>query len=430
MRGCGGDTVWSEVDYALPAGFPFIVDDDNLVVLEDVLLYLHATFIKATGAGLAKHRRRTSMHSVHAAAYDLVDFLRFIVFRIAQRQPGIVISEPQDSGVDHFHLPKFSYSDVIAYRDNLYTRISKQTHEPLADQTCGRRVYRALHYADWLAKRGRLLDEDSRPDIVVVQTNDKDYFVRTLTEQSWRGLQNRLGPLPSQRSEYGFPSSRPRLTAELSLSTGLRVDEVARLTIHQILSLPYDSQATPESKVPLRVTRTKRLKPRTVELPMYLLYELQLYIDGERRDALREAEKYWLRDDSRRPSALFLNGTDAHQHAGKPVKADVISDDFHQACLRNALTSVREKIDPESGVTYFTSVAQHRFHDLRHTFAVWMYLSEKASGNAEPWKQIQTLLGHTSLKTTMDIYLKVVNVERQAINASVFDATRRSWNGD
>ena len=54
-------------------------------------------------------------------------------------------------------------------------------------------------------------------------------------------------------------------------------------------------------------------------------------------------------------------------------------------------------------------VAKHSFHDLRHTFACNYYASHVNMGNPPPWKRLQTLLGHKSQKTTMDIYLRHVD---------------------
>ena len=49
-------------------------------------------------------------------------------------------------------------------------------------------------------------------------------------------------------------------------------------------------------------------------------------------------------------------------------------------------------------------------HDLRHTAAVLIYYAESATGNPEPWKKVQTPLGHKNLQTTIDTYLHHVEI--------------------
>jgi integrase/recombinase XerC len=194
--------------------------------------------------------------------------------------------------------------------------------------------------------------------------------------------------------------------------------------------LRFDGTASPHAEVKLRVTQTKRLVARNVYIPMYLVRELHLYIDGERRDALTEAATYQLNDKQRQHTTLFVNGSDARQHAGKPINPDVLSNAFHTACIQAGLTRSAEKIDPLSGKKYVTQLTSHRFHDLRHTFAVWKYYSEKEAGNSEPWKLIQSLLGHKHLSTTMNTYLKVIPGERREVNRRTFHAMRRRFGGN
>lgn len=410
--------------HALPGGFPFIVDDEHLLVPSYPLRYLNFTFRKVRGTASApQRRRRTSLHSVEAAAYDLVDFLRHLSHR--SRGDPRQISTAED---DLLALDNFTIDDVFAYRDELYARVSKQTNEPLKDDTCARRIARALDYVKWLEGRGFVF-ESERPNLP--RKSGEDDVVHPLSQDEWNRIRTELGPLPSEQlSGIDERPSRSRSSCQLSLETGLRVDEVANLTIHQILDLRFDPEAPEYSEVKLHVTKTKRLVARTVYVPMYLVRELHLYIDGERRDALAEAEKYWLAAKQLRPTALFVNGVDAHQHAGKPVAADVLSHDFHQACIRAGITRSAEKIDPLNGDAFVTQIARHHFHDLRHTYAVWRYYSEKAAGNNEPWKQIQTELGHAFLSTTLNIYLKVIPEERREVNKTVYLAIRERYSGN
>ena len=78
-------------------------------------------------------------------------------------------------------------------------------------------------------------------------------------------------------------------------------------------------------------------------------------------------------------------------------------------CTDAGLVEIVERLDPYTGKQYTTTRPKHSFHDLRHTYAVITYHLEKQNGNSEPWKKIQSILGHKNLSTTMDIYLDQVN---------------------
>lgn len=422
-----------EAAYALPDGFPFVVDDDSLEVDRLALRYLDATFRKTRGTGIQVRRKRTSLHSVDAAAYDLVDFLRYLVKARDAEHRSVDSGMLSKSGTIQSALHEFTIDDVVKYRDELFARVSKQTHETLSDGTCTRRVNRALHYGDWLQRTGVIFDFGTLPDddTILLPGNDQDDVVRPLSEKEWHRIRDVLGPLPSQQKiEIDERQTRNRLASELALATGLRVDEVAKLTIHQILDLRIDDTASPHDEVRLRVTQTKRLVARDVYVPMYLVKELHLYIDGERRQATAEGAKFRLKDKQRQHVVLFVNGADARQHSGKPINPDILSNAFHTVCIRAGLTRSAEKIDPLTGEQYVTQLASHRFHDLRHTFAVWKYYSEKEAGNSEPWKLIQSLLGHKHLSTTMNTYLKVIPGERREVNRRTFQAIRRRFSGN
>lgn len=85
--------------------------------------------------------------------------------------------------------------------------------------------------------------------------------------------------------------------------------------------------------------------------------------------------------------------------------------------------------DPESSNHYITEVAKHSFHDLRHTFAIWLYRAEANAGNAEPWKTIQIRLGHAQLETTLNTYLKTAELERASFSSQVYAEIKRMTKG-
>ena len=61
----------------------------------------------------------------------------------------------------------------------------------------------------------------------------------------------------------------------------------------------------------MHVTKTKRLVERDVNVPNYLIPDLHAYIDGERKECIASARRYWLKKKSDEPKVLFVNAVDA-----------------------------------------------------------------------------------------------------------------------
>ncbi len=209
-----------------------------------------------------------------------------------------------------------------------------------------------------------------------------------------------LGPLPSERKDDGEADPRPsrdRLAAELGACCGLRIDEVAKLRVHQIQDLCPANWGVHDlgENVHLHLTETKGLYHRRVILPTWLLKELDLYVQGERKQAIEAAQRLaGTRKARPRPAnTLFVNSIHARANVGRKIDPKTISEAFHRAVLDAGLVVSVEKIDPDTGQPYLKSEAKYSFHDLRHTFALWTYWRERANGNGELWKVVQVLLG-------------------------------------
>lgn len=423
-----------EYGYQLPPGFPFLVDDDKIEVIEPALLYLSDRFIKYAQRGKENTRK--------AVAYDLCDWWNFLA---EKRRPWDTV----DTDL------------IVTYRDNRLKTISPQTHEVLTSNTVRRRMIYIFDFYEWAHGRGWVditgLAEKVEKSVRV--NIDADFFAHTrsrplkkdvsqllpdpdphrrrpasfLTIDHWRLLARELGPLPSEAMEMNDPRpSRDRLASELSINTGLRVDEVAKLTKYQILDLvaqiPLDAE--PDELISLRVTKTKRLVAREVDIPVYLIHELVHYIDGERAAAVDTARKTWLTKRSREPSSLFLNGVDAKHHSGKAINSDTLDAAFRAAQFAAGMVRTVEKKDPDTEEVYVTKDTRYVFHSLRHTFAMWLYDAERKAGNAEPWKIVQSKLGHASLITTMGTYLAHFDSRRRAVNRETFEGIRSKYNGN
>ncbi|CAE6967473.1 Tyrosine recombinase XerC [Paraburkholderia nemoris] len=425
----------------LPVDFPFLVDDDSLEVHAPALDYLCYKFLDN-----GKYR---SLHTVDAEAYDLCKFLRF------------------DSNTE---LPIWSITaeDIKDYRNVLECEISPQTSDLLSDKTVFRLVACAIHYCEWGQSvgivdphtvldrkviRGRcrspeemqlihtLSSEQMQPnaisDLLPTVARDSGDHVRALEMRDWQLVAAELGPLPlvsgelDPLQELDCRPCRDRLASHCSLETGLRVDEVANLTKYQILDLRVPEDAPGHHTIRMRITHTKGLHPRYIDMPADLVRALHIYIDGERRQCVEQGKR--VRPGWKEEPTLFVNHVNAGKHAGLPIKPDTLSHAFRKAVLRAGLTRTVKKLkqlDLDRQEVFYIQDAAHRYHDLRHTFAIWTYLTEKEAGNAEPWKIVQARLGHLSLQTTLAYYLAHVREDRRATNAAVFREVRRMHGGN
>ena len=152
----------------------------------------------------------------------------------------------------------------------------------------------------------------------------------------------------------------------LAYSSGLRLDEVRQVKLTDIDS----------SRMQIRVSNGKGNKSRYTILSKQVL------------ELLREYWRYY------RPKSYLFEG----RQKGEPISQRTIQEFFHQ---RMTAASIRK---PAS------------FHTLRHSFAT--HLLEQGIN----LRIIQTLLGHTSIKTTT-IYTHLLNFDPASI-ASPFDSLR------
>jgi integrase len=416
---------------ALPSGFPFLVDAASGEVIEPVLLWLLSEH-------LSNSRIRWVKNTALAQCDDLKDFYQYID-----------AAEVGWNMVDE--------ADLVHYRDTMESIISRKTHEGLSPTTIRRRLVHVLAFYDWARSAGyyegpefnkrevrrlRRIDEDalahtrsgrqtiSKSALPPAANAISGAQARPFRESDLRHVLNALGPLSSRREEkngHGIDHrpSRDRLAGELGVVAGLRVDEVASLQAHQILDLcphSWDSHDLGAAVV-LHLTNTKGLRPRPVFLPTWLLRELDLYIRGERAEAMELATQSTRR--RRKPTtALFVNGARARANAGKKVTTDTLHDTFHRAVLDAGLVEHVVKTDPLTRKQRLEKEAKHSFHDLRHTFAVQTYWHELRQGNPAPWKIVQSRLGHKNLATTMKYYLAVVDAFEAAVSDRMFAVAR------
>lgn len=385
--------------YALPLGFPLIVDLLTMEICEPLSLFLRATEVNQ------KYPQGYS-GAVTGIAHDLRDFFEYL---------------------DHLEL---AWQDVLPahvenYRDLLLATVSPITLRPYSIPTVNRRLYAVKSFYGWARGRGLytyLLDAPSQrsrastgaysntPSTLMAgggpAAGDR---VRPLSRSDVLAIFRALGPLPPEpgREAVDLRPVRDRLIAELSYTTGLRRDEIRHITARQVNGLASElkrQHLDDHQVLELALLRTKGQRPGSILIPVWLIRALEWYLREERREALRA-----FRGDGE-PNQLFLNHAHSRVNPGGAVTNDTISDTFHRAVIASGLYDESRRVDPESGEVVVHVQGHHRFHDLRHTFAVIMYMCEKQQGNAEPWKFIQILLRHANVTTTMNIYLKAVHV--------------------
>lgn len=407
---------YPEARYQLPPGYPFLVDDDNGDILELPLLYTVARF---PIDGVWKER------TLAAAVFDISKIFH------ACDEAKISISD-----VD---------SDFLAqYRDKRLNDISAQTHNTRSGRAEARGFSRIYDIFSWGVSTG-VFETNPFDDFLADEQDDAytsdgwrirrsklaafykpidgDQEVRAMTHVEWGAIRSRLlGP-------EAKGSVRDPLAAEIAVSAGPRVEEIARLEAWQIEELGVTDAMAEDHILRLQLLWTKGGRTRKVELAAALVRDLLVYIKGERARCIALSQRYKQSPDEADTLALFVNREDSGRYVGLRTSADTLAEGFRTAVKDCGLLYKVKKVDPETGQEYFTLLPKYSFHCLRHTFAVWYYIANSQSGHSAPWKDLQTLLGHRFLSTTLNIYLHAVDQTRDRVNAKVFAAVRRKYSG-
>lgn len=325
--------------------------------------------------------------------------------------------------------------DLVGYRDAYLAAISPLTGRPYKTATVRTRMsyilsfleyaFRAGYYqgnivgpggstmgrgqiptdSDLLAhiQRGaRNTTSSAARKLVPKQTHDDT--VRVIRRQELQQLIQWAGPRPSKRTnDDNVGCDRDFILLALGWAVGLRADEILKMKIYPFESLVVDPEYLGEY-FKVQVTG-KGNKTRRVDVPAWLVQDIQVYISGERRSAIAQQLR------GKNPQ-LLINGETAKGHTGKPISKSGIDAIMKRACNACGLTERSERINPETAETTAISRPKYSLHCLRHTYAVMTYhnMAESGFDDYERWKYIQLQLGHASPKTTMDVYLRDVSV--------------------
>ncbi|WP_419184206.1 tyrosine-type recombinase/integrase [Vibrio harveyi] len=187
------------------------------------------------------------------------------------------------------------------------------------------------------------------------------------------------------------------LMFRLMEKTGLRIDELSHFPAYQI----GDIDTSGLDVVPIRITKTKFGKPRTIEIPIDVYEELEIYKFSERRmhNALKKTESKTLGSELHMTDYLFLSN-----------RGDVYDDNTlekHFSDLRKYLKS----IDP---------TWDYRPHDLRSTFAT-NWLRKEAENHKVSYEYLMgdlaLLMGHFDTSVT-EKYVSFMNEEASQQSAA------------
>ena len=332
-----------------------------------------------------------------------------------------------------------SYDDLVAYRDAYSQAISPKTGSAYAKGTIAGRMSAILsfykfasdrkwYHGDMIApicKTTESVEGITRQSAyqplshtlnigflgaasdLIPKRRSRRNVVRPFFDVELKVFLVELGPRATEQGINGdLRPCRDRLLGDIGVFVGLRNDEIHQLTKYHFLALHPNIDA-PLAEQPLTVIGKGRIV-RTVAIPNWLVLDALAYIDGERAQAIRAGG----RTGRKEPPDMFLAGRESNA-PGRPLTHRRFQQIIEEACIRAGLTSTHLRLDPDTGETIAVKKSKHCVHDLRHTYAVLTYWSEKLNGNPKPWKKIQAQLGHKHLDTTMNVYLSHVDIFEQ-----------------
>lgn len=144
-----------------------------------------------------------------------------------------------------------------------------------------------------------------------------------------------------------------------------------------------------------------------------VLKEIQAYVYGERQ------------------FVVYVTGTVCENLLLHPLQSPRAGQRISPATFRRRLRAVLAELGlmtpkmrynfDEHGVPTckkWVDEIDHRWHDLRHSFAVWLLASESRQGALNPMQTVQKELRHSDIATTQRIYMQMTD----SIEANISDA--------
>ncbi|MCU8487753.1 site-specific integrase [Vibrio vulnificus] len=192
----------------------------------------------------------------------------------------------------------------------------------------------------------------------------------------------------------------------LCVEAGLRIDEAIHFPAHDIGKADYSNL----DAVPVKITHTKGSKPRTVDIPIELYEELEIYKESNARltNLNKRNELVQSGEVLDTVEYLFIS------NKGTPYSSNTLETHF---------SNLRKQIREVDSSWYY------RIHDLRSTFAthwLWKESKERDVGYDYLMDELALLMGHESTSTT-EKYIKYMNKLDDQI--SMAKAKNRKING-
>lgn len=289
-------------------------------------------------------------------------------------------------------------ADLIAYRNRMLQEASAHTQRPYSIRTINHRVRGVLRFYEWAVRSGWL-----RASPLIGRSNDFAIARRARPSRAAREddadanlfVLRQFASLPrplsmAQARELLAALVPPYdLMARWQLYTGLRVSELLRLTIGDILKPSGAKRAAPEPAHQVIDVLRKGRKSGYVIASGSLLEETMGYLSAHRRAWLTRVAR---RQDALETPALFIGSR------GTPVSKNRYQQVIHcagRACGFKATT-----------------------HLLRATFACMMLARlerlAKEGASINPLLIVKVLMGHEHIETT-DRYLRAIAVDTCAL---------------
>lgn len=299
-----------------------------------------------------------------------------------ERYEGLYRNYIKDSSISSINIKDINQTDIQKYYNALVKKgISvstiKQLHKIIAP---------SLRYA----YNNNLIIKDFTKAIILPTEKEEDKLKNM----------NKINPLTLEEQQIFIEAIKGHELEVLfltALNTGMRQGELFALTWNDIdfdsntisinKTAKYVAQVDREGrgKYSVLVQTPKTISSiRTIPIPVFLKDKLKQYKTIQSKNRLRLANIY------QNNSLVFCNTY------GKYLDSSRVRKDFNKILINNQLQA-------------------RKFHDLRHTFATRLFeLGENP-------KKVQTILGHSRISTTLDIYTHVLESSKESISSKLDD---------
>lgn len=299
-----------------------------------------------------------------------------------ERYEGLYRNYIKDSSISSINIKDINQTDIQKYYNDLVKKgISvstiKQLHKIIAP---------SLRYA----YNNNLIIKDFTKAIILPTEKEEDKLKSM----------NKINPLTLEEQKIFIEAIKGHELEVLfltALNTGMRQGELFALTWSDIdfdsntISInktakyvaPVDKEGRGKGSVLVQTPKTMS-SIRTIPIPVFLKDKLKQYKTIQSKNRLRLANIY------QNNSLVFCNTY------GKYLDSSRVRKDFNKILINNQLQA-------------------RKFHDLRHTFATRLFeLGENP-------KKVQTILGHSRISTTLDIYTHVLESSKESISSKLDD---------